>query len=232
MEDVNPVQPGVTAEAPAANPQMEIEPTETESVDATPSRKGPPPTVPYERFRDVNQKYRNLEAEVEKLRANVAAPRTPTVDQNDVEVIKTLAKQAGFVTREEVLNEQFDEAVEAFTRKHEEFYGYTQEGDSNWQLLSSKFKDFQPPKTLAKMHQLLEESHKLLFGDRDEEKIVDKAKKEVYAQQVTTRRASMGGGVSAKAPTPQGLDPSVQSRLSGNDALRKKQLEILESLGD
>lgn len=228
MDDVNPVE---QTEESTATPAVE-----SQQAESTPDKKVSA-TVPYERFREVNQKYRKAEAELESLKQQSSGTRnTPNVDgSNDVEVLKELAKQAGLVSRDDILKEQIDSFGEQFAEIHDDYYGANPEGDANWKLLQEELKLYKTPTTLKQMEALLEKAHKSLFGQKSSENELVEAKelgkREALVQTTVNRRASIGGGSSVQTPA-RSLPAEVESRLSKNPALRAKQIEIMNSLED
>jgi len=236
MEDVKPesvIAPsqeevGVLVSSPETAPKVEEAGSEPQVEQPKPERKSP--MVPYERFREVNRKFREVQTKLEALEQKSVRAYEPATGslEEDNRAFDYLLKQHNVPTRSELIQETIDD----FADEHEGFYGATPEGDANWEMLKGEWGLYNPPTSPRQARKLLVKIHNDLFGKSgkvDEEALIEKGKKQAYAQQVTNRRASIGSG-SVQDETPAKLAPEIESRLSTNPSVRKRQLEILQEL--
>ena len=75
VKDVNTV--------PESTEHIDSETTETESIEVTPDVKKTPDSIPYDRFREVNAKAKELEAELNKLKSREETVVKPAETQSD-----------------------------------------------------------------------------------------------------------------------------------------------------
>lgn len=168
------------------------------------------------RFRAENER---LSAEKARLEAEINAFKTgqgqtfghtyqPTPDE--LQIFKTIAKQAGVPLREELdqiksgeEERQKNEVVNAFISKFPE-YGKIgdPQSDALWEELTEELGNYVPPKDVKQWGKLLEKAHKVLRYDPST--ALERGKALGMAQATLKGQATVGGsGGGGSAPAPK-----------------------------
>lgn len=113
------IQADVTAEASSAENQ-----TDQTSQEETQDNSDKSQYVPYERFAEVNQKTKELERKLAEIEARSSETKTetPTAPIPQADLIKKQLKELGFVSREEIEQQESDRRLQENIKSLSEKY--------------------------------------------------------------------------------------------------------------
>jgi len=137
MDEANTQDVNNPAESDTAVVSSTDDQTATQDAQSSDSAQVDPKTIPYNRFAEVNEKFRQTEIEKAQLQAKLQAyeemqtknaPQDPATQQKELvkeqlkPFFKDLASEMGFVSKDELVRQQQDQALEASLKSLEQTY--------------------------------------------------------------------------------------------------------------